>query len=88
MRLIGSRATKGPYEIEMYCGGGNRPVNHWRRSPGAEAAPVAATVSNANGELVTTIDPKDVRVSENDTPATTVKVEGFNRVSKVAGADR
>jgi len=42
-----------------------------------------ATVSGPNGEPVTTIDPKDVRVTENGTPATTVKVEGFDRVSKV-----
>ena len=42
-----------------------------------------ATVVNPNGEPVNTIDPKDVRVTENDMPATTVKAEGFNHVSKV-----
>jgi len=42
-----------------------------------------ATVSNPTGEPVATIDPKDVRVTENGMPATVVKVEGFDRVSKV-----
>ena len=42
-----------------------------------------ATVSNPSGEPVTTIEPKDIGVIENGTPATVVKVEGFSRVSKV-----
>jgi hypothetical protein len=42
-----------------------------------------ATVTDPNGAEVTTIDPKDVRITENGNPATILKVEPVNRVPKV-----
>jgi hypothetical protein len=42
-----------------------------------------ATVSSPTGEPVTALEPNDVRVFENDVPATVVKVEGFTRAAKV-----
>lgn len=42
-----------------------------------------ATVASTNGEPLATIEAKDVSITENGAPATIVKIEGFNRVSKV-----
>lgn len=42
-----------------------------------------ATVTDPNGAEVTTVDPKEVRVTENGTQATVTKVEPVDRVPKV-----
>jgi hypothetical protein len=42
-----------------------------------------ATVTNPEGKPVGTVDPAAVRVTENDAPATTVKVEPVDRVRKL-----
>ena len=44
---------------------------------------LVATITDPNGGDVTAIDPKDVRVLENDVAATVLKVEALQRVPKL-----